>query len=106
MNTVTQKLPAQPTELRDLRDRIDDLDRRILDLMAERFGFAKATLTVKLRHGLQTFDTQREAEVVRRAAGLARERGIEPELVREIFWRLIELSRLAQRAPDTTREAS
>lgn len=87
----------ESVELRALRARIDELDRRILDLMAERFGFAMQTLGVKARMGLGAVDTRREAEVVRRAAAHARERGIEPELVREIYWRVIELSRLAQR---------
>lgn len=84
-----------PRELSAIRDEIDRLDVRMLDLMAERLDLARSTLEVKRSHGLYSTDRRREAEVVRRGACLARERGLEPELVREIFWRVIELSRLA-----------
>ena len=88
----TEKAP-EPHELDALRREIDHLDQQILDLLALRFGFARDTLAVKSRLGLGPVDTRREAEVVRRAATLARERGLEPELVRDIYWRLIELSK-------------
>jgi chorismate mutase len=94
MEPATQHaIQPEPEALRSLRDRIDDLDQQILELMAHRFSFARETLSVKENHGLGPVDTRREAEVVRRAAARARERGLESELVRDIFWRLIELSK-------------
>jgi chorismate mutase len=86
---------APPRALSEIRDEIDRLDARMLDLMAERLELALSTLDVKRDNGLYRTDRRREAEVVRRGADLARERGLEPELVREIFWRVIELSRNA-----------
>jgi chorismate mutase len=94
-NHATPPSP-EPPELRAIRGEIDRLDQEILTLMARRFGFAIDTLAVKARHGLLAADVRREAQVVRNAATRARELGLEPELVRDIYWRIIELSRRAQ----------
>lgn len=88
--------PGEPDALRSIRNEIDRVDQEILDLLAQRLRCAQATLGVKAQHGLAAEDNQREAAVVRRAAGLARERGLEPELVRDIYWRLIALSKAAR----------
>jgi chorismate mutase len=45
---------------------------------------------------LPTLDPAREAEVIRRAAALAREVGLNDEKVRDIFWHVIGLSRSVQ----------
>jgi chorismate mutase len=42
-------------------------------------------------------DPAREAAVVRRSAERARDAGLDEEAVREIFWRLVGLSRRTQR---------
>jgi chorismate mutase len=44
---------------------------------------------------VEKLDLAWEAEVVRRAAERARETGLEPEMMRDVFWRLIGLSRWA-----------
>jgi chorismate mutase len=84
---------TEPAELTSIRNQIDELDTQMLDLMAARLELATATLDVKKQAGLLAVDVRREAAVVARGARLARERGLEPELVRDIFWRLLELSR-------------
>ncbi|MFW6089495.1 MAG: sigma-70 family RNA polymerase sigma factor, partial [Gemmatimonadota bacterium] len=43
----------------------------------------------------------REAEVVRRAAAAARERGVDPELVRDVIWRVMAQARGVQDEPAT-----
>ena len=86
---------VEPEELTLIRSEIDEIDTRLMDLIAIRLGLAVSTLDVKRRHGLLPTEGRREAAVVRRGASFARERGLEPELVRDIFWRLIELSRAA-----------
>ncbi len=98
----TTTLP-EPRELSRLRAQIDRVDAELLDLMAARLRLAEATLRVKRSHGLLSVDVRREAAVVSRGARLARERGLDPELVRDIFWRLIELSRSAQAASGVDR---
>lgn len=82
--------------LTDVREAIDDLDERLVRLFADRIALATEASAVKSGAGLPAVDPAREARIVRRAAGLAREQGLEPELVRTIFWRILGLSHRAQ----------
>ena len=46
--------------------------------------------------GLPVLDPPQEARVVRRAAELAREAGVDEELVRDVIWRIVASARDAQ----------
>lgn len=80
-------------ELEVLRSRIDEIDAGLIDLIATRVALARRAVAVREAHSLPREDLAREAAVVRRASALARERGVEPELTRDVFWRLLALSR-------------
>ncbi|HEX5727043.1 MAG TPA: chorismate mutase [Longimicrobiaceae bacterium] len=83
-------------ELERLRTAIEELDRRLVELIAERVRLAREVGVAKRAGGRPTLDPSREAAVVRRAGALAREAGLAEEDVRDIFWHLIGLSRRAQ----------
>ena len=85
-----------PGELRQLRAEIERIDRDLVGLIAERVRLARRAGEVKRAVEIATLDPAREAEVVRRAATLAREAGLEEDEVRDIFWHVIGLSRRAQ----------
>ncbi len=85
-------------ELAQCRNEIEDLDRRLVALLAERVALGKRTATLKKAAGLPILDPQREAEVIRRAVGTAREHDLPVEAVREVFWHVVGLSRRAQEA--------
>ena len=83
-------------ELESLRAEIVEADRQLVDLIARRLRAARQIGTLKDSLGLPVMDPAREAEVVRRAAAGARERGADPELVRSVLWQIIEHARRAQ----------
>jgi chorismate mutase / prephenate dehydrogenase len=83
--------------LETARAEIDAIDSRLVSLIAERARLARKIGRAKRSLGMVIEDPPREAAVVRRAAELARECGVEPEAVRTIFWQLIALSRTVQR---------
>lgn len=87
---------AAPADLLRLRQRIEEIDRELVERVAERVGLARQVGAAKRAAGLPVLDPTREAAVVRRAGTLAREAGLPEEDVREIFWHLIGLSRRAQ----------
>jgi len=84
------------TRLAELRERIQQIDRQLIGLIAERVGIAREVGVAKRELGIPTLDPAREAAVVRNAGELARQAGIGDEDVRYIFWHLIGLSRRAQ----------
>jgi chorismate mutase / prephenate dehydrogenase len=92
---MTQQLPP---DLAHLREKIEQIDRAIISLIAERVEAARAVGRAKRNHGLPILDPAREAAVVRRAVELAREQSLAEEDVREIYWHLIGLSRRSQLA--------
>jgi chorismate mutase len=82
--------------LAECREAIEELDRRIIALLAERIAVGKRTSALKRAAGLPILDPAREAEVIRRAVGTARTHDLATEPVREIFWHIVGMSRRAQ----------
>lgn len=79
-----------------LRERILEVDEALVALVGERRDLVLAVGQLKAALGLPVMDPAREAQVVRRAAELARERGVDEELVRDVIWRIIASARDAQ----------
>lgn len=79
--------------LRDLRARIDSIDREIIDALATRYRLVEQIGGVKSGRDLPALDPSREALIVRSVAAAARARGIPAEGVRRLFWMVIEYCR-------------
>jgi 3-deoxy-7-phosphoheptulonate synthase len=77
-------LRASPT-LGDVRASIDRVDRDIVDLLAERRGYALQAARLKTA----VKDPAREAQVLSNVTALAARRGIEPALVESLYRELI-----------------
>lgn len=85
-----------PAELVECRAAIEDIDRKLIALLAERVAIGRKTATIKRAAGLPILDPQREAEVIRRAVTTAREHDLPEEAVRQVFWHVVGLSRRVQ----------
>jgi chorismate mutase len=88
--------PSAADELARCRRELEELDRELIALLARRVARSREIGALKRAARLPTLDPAREAEVIRRAAALAREEGLPDEKVRDIFWHVIGLSRDAQ----------
>lgn len=91
---------AHPT-LEALRDRILEVDDELVRLVGERRDLVVEIGRRKASEGLPVMDPAREAQVVRRAASLAREAGVDEEMVRDVIWRIIAGARQAQEGRTT-----
>jgi len=78
------------------RQQIESIDRELIGLLGKRVAVSREIGGLKKVAGLPTLDPAREAEVIRRAAAVARAAGLNDEKVRDIFWHIIGLSRGAQ----------
>jgi chorismate mutase len=92
---VTTPDEGVPAALVALRRELEQLDGQLIRLLAERERLAREIGAA----GIPTLDPAREAAVVRRAAALAREHGLDEEVVRAVFWKLIASARRAQHGP-------
>ena len=88
--------PGDENTLESLRKRILEVDELLVELVEERRRLVLDIGEMKGRLGLPVLDPSREAAVVRRAAEIARERGVDEEMVRDIIWRIMASAREAQ----------
>ena len=79
-------------ELEALRQCIDDLDGRILELVAERVRVVLAVGQYKRRNQIAVYDPERERKMLDRLCSRAKH-PLDAETVRRIFERLIDESR-------------
>jgi len=82
--------------LEALRQRIREVDRALVTLVGERRDLVLEIGRTKEELSLPVLDPPQEARVVRRAAELARELGVDEELVRDVLWRIVASARDAQ----------
>ena len=87
---------AALTELAQCRDEIERIDNEIVGLLARRLTLGKRTGDLKRAAGLPILDPTREAAVIRRVTGVARDAGLPTEPLREIFWQIVGMSRRMQ----------
>ena len=83
-------------ELARCRDEIERIDNEVISLLAKRLTLGKRVGEMKRLAGLPILDPTREAAVIRRISGVARDAGLPSEPIREVFWQLVAMSRRAQ----------
>jgi chorismate mutase len=83
-------------ELALCRGEIERIDNEIVALLAKRLSLGKRTGELKRLAGLPILDPTREAAVIRRVTGVARDAGLPAEPIREVFWQIVGMSRRVQ----------
>jgi len=74
-----------PEQLVALREKIDDVDRKLVLLLAERFALTSQVGRLKADSKLEAVDPAREAQKLDALRLLSRQQGLSPELVAELF---------------------
>src|ERR1700724_3306915 len=82
--------------LEELRQRVNDLDRQLVALVAERKAVSEEVARVKRATGRPTRDYEREREVLMGVRAMAAERGVSAELVEQLLRLLIRSSLTTQ----------
>lgn len=81
---------AGRTSLDTLRTAIDDLDRRILELLAERRRLSSDVLADKKSSGVPLRDHEREGELLGKLIRFGREQGLDAHFVSSVYQHIIE----------------
>lgn len=83
------KLPADCQTKEDIRSEIDRLDRDLVILLAERFGYVRRMSEIKTSPA-DALVPSRVDDVLNRVAAKATEAGLDPGLARELWRTLID----------------
>lgn len=85
------------TPLQEARDRIDEIDRRLVELLAERYAVVDDICEMKEESGDSVKDSDREAELLDHVSAIADEHGVSPALVRRLYKEILSHSVERQR---------
>jgi chorismate mutase/prephenate dehydrogenase len=91
-------LKPDANTLASLRDQIDLLDRRVVDLLAERAAVVAEVAEWKRAHDQPVYHPAREEDLISSRRAQGRAAGLDPDMVEEIFRRVMRGSRRAQGA--------
>lgn len=75
--------------LKPYRQRIDDIDRQIIDLLRARYDVIEEVGHLKHREGIKAVLQDRVDEVRENAARMAAEQGLDEDFIRDLYARLI-----------------
>ena len=76
--------------LKPHREKIDAIDDRIIDLLAERMDVINAVAQVKAENDIPAILPDRVEEVINRCANRAQTRHVDPELVRCLYTLIVD----------------
>ena len=88
--------PAQKAELEELRVQIDTIDRRLVELLAQRLQVVQQVTKVKQKHDLPTFHPAREENLISARRAQAVDAGLDPDYVEDLFRTVLRHSRVGQ----------
>lgn len=80
-------------EIKDLRNKIDTLDREIVKLLVERMGVSAEVAAYKIESGMPVLDKTREAALLEKIASLS---GDMSDYTHEIYLEILKQSRAYQ----------
>ena len=83
-------------ELRKIRQKIDEVDKQIVKLIAERVSLIPIVAEFKKKENVVVHNPQREKQLIDETRKLAKELGVNPNLVEDIFNRLIKESHIIE----------
>src|SRR3977135_3510163 len=89
-------MTRETATLEDLRQRVTELDRQLIALVAERKAVSEEVARVKRATGRPTRDYERERDVILGVRALAPERGVSPALAEQLLRLLIRSSLTTQ----------
>jgi len=87
-------------KINELRQKIDEIDEKILLLLKERFEIAKEIGREKHKHGMPLRDLERENEKYKQIMEKALKLKLDPKAVKEVYQKIINMSvRVQKSAP-------
>lgn len=77
-------------ELDEIRQKIDDVDRRLVALLAERALLVEDVVRYKRTHHMAVVDRAREDRMLARIADVAKDAGLDPRVAQHVLRTIID----------------
>jgi len=77
-------------DLKEIRGHLDRIDTALVNILAERMSFIPKVAEYKKANNMERFQPEREKEIIAKKRELAEKSGLNPDLVEDIFKRIIE----------------
>ena len=87
---------AHKAELEQLRVQIDSIDRRLVELLAQRLQVVQLVTKVKQQQDLPNFHPAREENLISARRAQAADAGLDPDYVEDLFRTVLRHSRVGQ----------
>lgn len=87
---VTTRQPSECTNISEVRNEIDNIDRAILELLANRFEYVKEVVKYKAKTAESIVATDRRDAVLKERRQWASELGLDPDVIEGIYSSLIQ----------------
>jgi chorismate mutase/prephenate dehydrogenase len=84
------------TELAALRHEIDTIDQQVVDLLSKRQKQVEHVVALKKAHNLQVYHPSREEDLISARRQQAREAGLNPDFIEELYRIIMHRSRVEQ----------
>jgi chorismate mutase len=83
-------------ELEAYRKQIDELDIQLIDCISRRFEIVRAVGRLKAEHSMEIVQSKRAEQVVKKAMGMAKEKNVDPELIRNFYLAMIDVAHIIE----------
>jgi chorismate mutase len=83
-------MPDEVPDLGSIRTQIDDVDRRLVALLAERSRLVDRVVHYKRDHHMGVVDRAREDVMLARIGELAKEEGLDPRVAQQVLRTIID----------------
>lgn len=87
-----RRAPLDCHTMQELRLSIDDLDRELVALLAQRAAYIDRAAALKLENGWPARIPERVTQVIENAMHEAQGKGLDPRLVQELWTTIVEWS--------------
>jgi chorismate mutase len=83
-------MEGETLDLADIRRQIDEVDRRLVRLLAERANLVGGVVRYKRAHHMAVVDRGREDEMLARISELAKDEGVDPRVAQQVLRTIID----------------
>lgn len=87
---VNKKLPCQCTSIDEVREEIDNIDKVIISLLSQRFGYVKEVVKYKKNDAASIEASGRRNAVIESRRRWAEENGLDPDAIGQMYANLIQ----------------